>query len=116
MTKYGGASSDPKVCICIRYEVPEDSSTRERSVDDGNTKGLIDRLSEVDTVVLPASKKESLVFLNRTSQFKPVLAQSDNGLCSLLGVGKPLVCVQSIVTIETKNSAVEITGATASGD
>src|SRR5215216_1373643 len=100
----------------IRDEVPEYACTRLSTVDDRNTKRLIDRLGKVDSVVLPTSEKETLVLLDRPSDFKSVLAHPDHRLRCLLGIGKPLVSVQCVISKETECRSVVFAGSAACGD
>jgi hypothetical protein len=61
----------------IGDEVTEDARTGSRGEDRGRTERLIDWLRKVDPIVLVATEKERLVFLDWTTNFKTRLEHSN---------------------------------------
>src|SRR6266404_1830733 len=81
----------------IRHEVAEDSITRLLCVNNWYPERLINRLREVDAIILIAAKKEGLVLPDRTSHFKARLEHSDQRLRRVLRIGKKLIRVQCFI-------------------
>ena len=92
----------------VRNEVTEDSVACFVGVDDREPERLIDRLSEVDAVVLIAAEEEGLVLLDWPAQIKSELAQSDQRLGSVLRIRIPLVSIQRFVAKEVETGAVKV--------
>ncbi len=77
---------------------------------------MIDRLSEVDAIVLVASEEEGFVLPDGTSQIESKLSQPDERLRSILGIRVPLICVEGFVAKEVESISVIVAAAAARSD
>src|SRR6185295_12945234 len=102
--------------LWIRHEVAKDAVPRCIGEDERNTKRVRDRLGVVNVLALPASKKESSIFLYRAASIDAILMSAQQRPFDALGVVEKLVGVESFVSEELKDIGVNLVGAWASCD
>src|SRR4030095_16168138 len=101
----------------IGNKVAENPGSRFGSINDRKcTEGLINWLGEIDAIVCPTSKKESLILLYWPTNLKSILTHSDYRFGSVLGVCIPLIRVQSVVSKEHECCAMVLTRSAPCGD